>query len=394
MFKSTHGIVGTSFQICTLAIASEALVGCGPNWCWGYDCGSTTTGDTDDPNDEPNQEVPTDPCVFEKWDENEYQFDCVNDTSNYAFNGVEYATIDLMTVCIPLNPQDDYEDDVKEACSARCKEIAQPFMTLYDHNCEDEHWSDLLIGWKKEAPGECLPKTCSPDQYSLDIDQIENVLGLSAAEAAQDLPCDLGFDCQDYLDSDEILGLWTEHWGAGVASSADEHVSTANSTGASAVYFLGEGQSIWSLQTLSGDAAYTATACGYDACPFYLAQFNLSTTSSFDATFDYAMTTTTKTVDDFTVSLKRPALGIWLPSTGDIIFPNNSLTLELSLTLTGVTNVAGENGSYDEVFWNDPYIFGESAYVFGTLSSSGDLFIGKNGVTPVGLWGVVGNFSP
>lgn len=267
-------------------------------------------------------------------------------------------------------PTGGFEDLAREACSADCESLA-----YFSFECEDENWTKVL----RSGLG-TVWKECGPGQTDLDIDLIESELGPVAAIEVMDLPCDLAFTCGAYLTLEELAGLKTGP--VNVAATAATAAETVTN-GTSAVAF-GTGDT-----PVTGEAAYTATSCGADACPFYLAQFDLEHSGGWSTDINAPSSTITKQVSALEISLRRPGLGIWLPNSGFVIFPSNSLMLEMSATIGGLTNTYSENGTHHVMFTNSGYAFGQ--VTFGLGSSTFRLY--ANGTDLLGEWRVMGDFE-
>lgn len=324
--------------------------------------------------------VPPPPeCDFSQYPSGIYHFRCQNNGNNCYYNGYHQEVcgqdFDVCVYVDPGTPTEGYAPDVKAACSARCEQVS------WDpgYVCEDSNWSGV-----SNHGVNCQYETCPSETYLLDFDLIESILGSAAATDAEDLPCDLWDDCLDYLDGFEFEGMTTEPE-ANVRNSADvlmEH----NPGGGSQLYVIGAGQGSGTTKALTGEAAYSLTSCGEDACPFYLAQWDLAAASSFNVTLTGSAGPVTKTISNFSVSLRQPALGVYLPNSGDIFFPPNALAVIVSGTVSGTPEPWGENGNYQEEYL-------VNGYVFGTLNTgTGNLVLGANGEVSIGDFSIVGNF--
>jgi hypothetical protein len=96
--------------------------------------------------------------------------------------------------------------------------------------------------------------------------------------------------------------------------------------------------------------------------------------------------TLVKTIAGLSVALERPTLGIWIPGTGDVIFPPNSLKVRVSATVGGATDTFGENGLHDELY-SFPH------YVFGSLAGTA-LSLGVAETDALGAWSLDLRFVP
>ncbi len=270
----------------------------------------------------------------------------------------------------PMASPSTWEAAARTACTAVCNK------TGYGPRvCADTNWSSVAV----DAPA-CNSHMCTPRTLSLDFGLIEDILGSSAATDASDLPCDLPDDCIDLLSFDARTALQTES-PVSIRGTADNLMET-HSPGNTEAVILGAGQSPPGTSVpMTGTSAYTATSCGSDACPFYLAQFDLSA-SSFNVTLSYSSTTGTKTVSGLTVGLERPALGLWLPNSNDVLFPPGSLLLRVAGTVSGTPENFSEDGAYDELYPVEGYVFGHISVSSGAFTISVD---GSNRLTTFSL---------
>ncbi|MCY1066521.1 hypothetical protein OV090_17225 [Nannocystis sp. RBIL2] len=356
--------------VSALALTNWLLAACGDD---------VKMGSTDD---EP-AESDTDPCQFSDKPEGIYHFTCENDTDNCwkgHFNEDICGDVQGCELVDPADPTDGWRDVVKSMCTERCIRNSRQ---LTGHVCENGNWSDVkvtgLVGQ------ECEYQQCSAPSLLLNFDHIEDVLGSAAATDAEDLPCDLWDDCLDYLDPPEVDGMTMSLSTEDARSSADIIMIT-DPAGGSGLEFLGAGQTTPIPKLLVGEAAYSRTSCGADACPFYLAQYDLEATSPFTIVLSLDGTSTLiKTINDFSISLVRPTLGINLPDSDDLIFPPHSLTFRVTATVSGATNSYGENGSYD-------FDYSISGHVFGAFGAFGTLTLGTTGESILGDLEIMGVF--
>lgn len=193
---------------------------------------------------------------------------------------------------------------------------------------------------------------CTETTALLDFDAIATYLGSEAAADAAELPCDLGIDCIDYLAQPAQEALWS--------SPVEDLESTAE---VQMVTSLGEVQLLGgSWQEMEGEVAFSSIECGEAGCPFYLAKFELAASSPFTVQVPIVGSSSlTKVLSNLTVTLERPALGIWTPGKPGydwVIFPPNSLMMRISASVSGSTNYYSENGSYDELYLVNDYVYG------------------------------------
>jgi hypothetical protein len=315
-----------------------------------------------------------------------YSFQCQNDNLvnfHTDFNGNKKYD-DPYQGCLNWNPATATQaawDAAKSSCSYHCYDISS-YKNSSDpsqqglkwegdgagtnYQCAEANWTDVDL-WPNHP--------CAVPTSELNLGPVLAALGPAAATAAAQLPCDLSFDCSSYLDFLANEAMWTAP-GRGVRYTAD--VLTESVT--ASVSLLNA-----PAEDLVGQAAYSPTYCGAAACPFYLAQMDLTALTSMRVNYSDGTTSVWKTLSGLTIGLEEPALGMWLPATGDVIFPPNSLGVRVDVSLSG-TDVAGENGSHSN-FVPLP------DYVFGTLD--GDrLTIEASGTDFLGSWSIDAIFAP
>ncbi|WP_096328367.1 hypothetical protein [Nannocystis exedens] len=301
----------------------------------------------DDPNTSETATPPPSPCELDFADcaPDIYNFYCWNQgpTKNHHVIGGMTIEPEFYNACVYVDPSVTWDTEVRAACSARCENSEPGFV------CNPMNFSSV------EPPDN--RQTCETAS-TMNASVIEQTLGAPAAAAAEDLPCELGDDCLDYFSLAAQQALSTPPTST-VRYTADTLLETVPM--ASLIMVQGNAQPTPATQTLSGEAAYTAYSCGYDACPIYLPQLDLAANGAFSATISGGPVapTVTKTFTDVEISLKQPTMGIWLPNFDYVIFPPDSLVFNVSGLVSG-TEVAGENGRY----------IGEHivrGYVFGTL---------------------------
>lgn len=307
---------------------------------------------------------------FELCPPDTYNFFCWNQgpTKNHHVIGGITIEPEFYNACVYVDPSVTWDTEVRAACSARCENSEPGFV------CNPMNFSSV------EPPDN--RQTCETTS-TMNASVIEQVLGAPAAADAEDLPCEPGDDCLDYFSLAAQQALSTPPTSA-VRYTADTLLETVPM--ASLVTVQGNAPSSPSTQTLSGEAAYTATACGFDACPIYLPQLDLAANGTFSATISVGPVapTVTKTFTDVEISLKQPTMGIWLPNFEYVIFPPDSLVFNVSGTVSG-TELAGENGPY-----NGEHIV--RGYVFGTLD--GGLTLSAQGEHSLVDFNLYAEFAP
>lgn len=318
-----------------------------------------------------------DPPVNDGW-----EWKCNNGGSNYFWRPINSAGykdyFEYIDPCLDVDPDAETEDPY---------ELAQKGCQVY---CEDElNWDNYgspqcgASGFSSVEPVEDSAgaeswRRCPVEVRVTDVNAIQAALGVTAAQDAAELPCDFNDSCLDFLDYDAVYALLTPPTGA-AASTADVQM-VSDPTGAANIQVLGV------TRAATGEAAYTAVTCLAGACPFYLAQYELAASSSMNVSLSVAGTTLTKTLSDVSLSLEKPSLGMWLPASGDIIFPPAALKVRVRATVSGSTNTYGENGRHE-------FVVHLGQYAFGTLSS-GYMTLGSSGTDLLGSWAVNGAFVP
>lgn len=282
-----------------------------------------------------------------------YGYKCNNSGNvyyNQSNNNVVGYNEPYFDVCAVIDPNDsDWEDQVKEVCTDRCFYLDNDLVdnAMYPEVCLDANWSSVEEKIN-QASGSNL--RCAHKSATLTLGPIGSFLGLLAQSYAETLPCDLGDSCLDYLSQEAKRGF-THPDMASIEATAD--VQMVNDPGfPSSVTLAG------TTTTVTGAAAYSATSCGEDACPFYLAQLELEPTSSMHLSIVYQSTTLRKTLSSASASLAHTTMGMWLPSTGDVIFPPGSLHLRIAGVVSGTPEPFGENGNYDMVYTIPTFVFG------------------------------------
>jgi hypothetical protein len=83
---------------------------------------------------------------------------------------------------------------------------------------------------------------------------------------------------------------------------------------------------------VSGRVEYTALDCGQSTCPFYLGNVRIMNSSDSWNLYSEAENASIS-VTNFHIQLRRPTLGVWRPSTGEIYFDPQALDLNVDLDL-------------------------------------------------------------
>lgn len=345
-----------------LGLLGVGSVGCG-------DDDMTSMTDSAGPQEPPEPDPPPPPPP-----EGYYKIHCFSDdTANYFWRGTPSVPIKdsarLIDPCVHLDFSDpDWELEARAGCSAYCDSLNQDYIGTPE--CLDGGWT-AVQPWSPY-------KACPDTTPQFDPGPVEQELGEDEAEMMLKLGCDLPSTCLDELDYDARLAMVTPPT-ANTRFTADSLVETDPTVASSFTL-------VSSSVNVTGTAAYTADSCSDPACVFYLSQLQLASPTAFNVQVPYGAAPITKTLTGLTLRIAEPSLGLWLPSTGDVIFPPNSLELRVDVTVSGTSNVFNENGTHRR-----HYLVGE--YVFGTLSN-GVLTLHHDGSDMLGAWAVDAQFVP
>lgn len=142
---------------------------------------------------------------------------------------------------------------------------------------------------------------------------------------------------------------------------------------------------------VGGRAEYTALDCGQSTCPFYLGNLHVMNTS--DAWILYSEADQASvSVTNIHIQLRRPTLGVWRPSTGEIYFDHQALglTVDYDLTIDGepvpaaTTHAANRAGLFGILHGNNGMELYNVSMHEGDLTASATLhFDSVDGSPPV-----------
>lgn len=288
-----------------------------------------------------------------------YQVHCTN-RGNYHtgyFGGVNYVfptkhEIGVYSGCALLYTSLADPDDIDRmqlACADNC-EIKQHFNTANSDKqylCDPENFVAFETHWN----------VCMRKKDDMDLAPVTNALGIAASTAVGTLPCELQGGCVGLFTLGVEAALWTPG-GVSLGESASEHVAPVTSADGE---FTAPGLSPVNV-SLTGQAAFTASACGQDACPIFLGDLDVFGPAFAPTAVGIKYpdnSTASKVITNLEAHLSESTLGIWLPNTGGaVIFPPNGLVLETEFDVSGPTNVLGENGHQHIRMQLDDYVFG------------------------------------
>jgi hypothetical protein len=143
----------------------------------------------------------------------------------------------------------------------------------------------------------------------------------------------------------ETLGVGADHLvTTSVAGRSSLTITLGNSTPSSDAAALEDGQ-----------VEYSAPDCGELECPLYLANLTISNMSSVWQLYSHDLLDDVY-ISDVAVQLRRPTLGVWNTSTGEIYIGEQ----RIDLVVTGTLQI-GEGSPMTETFFvtNDAAIFGQ-----------------------------------
>lgn len=278
----------------------------------------------------------TEPTTGSNLDSLFIHFTCYNRSNFQALPGGPHY-FELMHTCASVAEGDPWNSEanmkkILDACSATC---AETWGTPNNH-CENDGWASA-----EPTYGEPLSTNCDPNLYGPEYGG--EVLWLDGVQSPErQVTCDLHSDCGLMFSADIAESLQSKRSDSMAEDdSAAEHVS-----GLHLDVTTGTGRPL----SLSGAFEYSSTACGENACPFYLGHLDLEQTdSAWRLNVDLgALGRLDKSVSGLRVQLAEPTLGIALTD-GQLAFPAGSLLLRIDAHLKGTSHALLENGA--ETFW-------------------------------------------
>ena len=263
-------------------------------------------------------------------------FTCHNKSNFQAYPAGPYH-FQLMHTCVSISDSEPWNSEanmtkILDACSATC---AKTFGTP-NNQCENDGWASA-----EPTYGEPLSSNCDPNLYGPEYGG--EVLWLDGVQSPErQVTCDLNTDCGLMFSADVAENLQSK----GPNSMADDDSAADKVSGLQLDVTIGSGRPLG----LSGALEYSTSACGENACPFYLGRLDLEQTdSAFPLNVDLgALGRVDKSVSGLRVQLGKPTLGIALPD-GQVAFPAGSLLLRIDAQLKGTSHALLDNGA--ETFW-------------------------------------------
>jgi hypothetical protein len=279
-----------------------------------------------------------------------YNFACWNGNSSPNWSGRVDGSPNMQhkyNACARVDPtSDDWEAKAREKCALRCKNIS--FYGKY--HCDPANWSEVEF--------EANYQTCGNE------------------EELEELPCGLTDTCVALLDAPAQEALRNP------ATPATRFTAkTLVETNAASMRLL-DG----TPEPLAGEAAFTATECSASACPFYLAQLELRAPGTTTVNLATDQAPLHKTIEDLSIKLERPTLGLWRPASGEVVFPGGSLEFRAEATISGEPELAGENGHHERIYGLETVVRG------GLIGEQLSLFASDEDA--LGPWEVRAAFAP
>jgi len=214
--------------------------------------------------------------------------------------------IPYVNACAVINDTENWEADdanIRAACSETCKSIS-----IDGSHCDDENWFDIAPAGAYNKLQACSQGAQAPNN----LNDFAAILEEHGADAVGELACELNSTCKDLFSDDIAYALSVPVGSRLSAAAADIHaiVSPFSEVGI-------DGQT----HRVSGSAAYSVPACTDRSCPIYLGALDLSV----EPNTQLQEFTGSDHITGGRIQLENPALGIWLPRDGSVIFPAYSL---------------------------------------------------------------------
>lgn len=142
---------------------------------------------------------------------------------------------------------------------------------------------------------------------------------------------------------------------------------------------FGSGNGVDDTQPLYGMAEYSATSCGDDVCPFFLANLSAyNTTETWDVRVDTPVGRIKKQISDVQIDLLQSTLGVYNTSLDVIAFVPGSLRMRAQFTVSSCANCDHTgDGVHAFIVENDDYVFAE--YDAGALTIDHDFAMQTGG---------------
>ncbi|GEM_PF-3747736 len=282
-----------------------------------------------------------------------------------------YCSSETGTGGAECTPYSNWDTEVRSLCSDACVTASQhDELIVSAYNCEDTNWTGFSTGlWTPDSPSGSNCLTVVPDAIIGDDDASEINWNLGSGSPIYfALSCSLTGDCDEEFDGDTVAwGLGSKFGGAaGVFAAntrqADFHSSTTNTT-LTLDMDSGTGAGYDDTRSLNGYAEYSASECGDDICPFYLAAFkagNMEDDWNIWLNLSPIMDEP-KVVKDVQIEALTSTYAVWRPSTGDVAFFPGTLAIRIGFTVESNCVTCSGYGDGDWEFSpvvNDAVVYG------------------------------------
>lgn len=280
------------------------------------------------------------------------------------------------------DPYPNWEDKIRSICSASCKFRDKAGI----YNCDDEEWTGFLpgppLGWTPDDGLNCVSALFEetlnseiiddPDASEIDWNEGQGPSVLNYA-----LGCSLVDDCGGEFDAD--IDQWALAFNSGGALdliSADTRMADYHSTSSTISLSIdmdsGSGTGYDDEHDLSGHAEYSATDCGDDICPFYLAAFEASNTAD---NWDIRLTVSgvvdePKIVNNVHIEALQSTLAVWRPATGQVAFFADTLVLQANFEVDSTCGTCSGIGDGEWEYYpisNPDVLFGTYDETYNSL---------------------------
>lgn len=259
---------------------------------------------------------------------------------------------------------------IKDHCTERCSYFHNPLSgEVYD--CEDNDW--VIFGKEGNShveadqlqdPGAL---TCWPWYAEANKSHIDPGDTFIITSGSPQWPSDNAYlvsACSDFetcgnLFDENVMGHLVKRNMDEIVdneSEADYLLTSAVGSSSSLTFKIHNPPPINTSQEsnwVGGRMEYTALDCGSSTCPFYLGNLTLTNTTD---TWDLYSDAESDDVDieNVVVRLRRPVLGLWRPSTGEIFIGDKMLDLRVDLDITigggSPTSVTQHGTNAGEIF--------------------------------------------
>ena len=268
---------------------------------------------------------------------------------------------ELVNACAYVTDPNNFQEDlgsIQAACSERCVLISNGV----DYLCEDSNWFDIRHAGLK-------PQKCPGySDNDMNLGSIGETLGETVVYAIQLLSCDLHTSCAKAFSKHVGAALWDPANAGPLGSELADHM--VSTTADSIIRVVNTATMHTSGASVTGSAAYSVSECDEDSCPFYLGALEATLESPLTIELsDGENRSTQVSAQKGNLRLLTPTLGILVTSTGDVVFPQGSLEVELSYGLA--VSSLGEVSQDTVVVRNPEPIYG--TLIDGKLTLSYDV---------------------